>query len=273
MKLIYGLLALTLTANTSMAQEAKKDADTSKNRKTVTIDKTGIHIDTAAINVKKEEKTFEVEFGIIDIGINTIQDNTDYNSTAAKNFLQVPADMQNANLFAMRSGKSINVNIYPVVGKFRLLKTKHQKIYMSLGLGLQMYNFRYNKNISYLNETNPMVVLDTIGFTKNKLGFTYLTVPLQFTFKTKLAEKAWLVYGAGISGGYRIASWTKQISAERGKDKNHDKFNFNDFNTCITGEIGLDGYFRLYASYQLTSLHETALDQKPFCIGIRIGGI
>ena len=118
-----------------------------------------------------------------------------------------------------------------------------------------------------------MVVVDTIGFTKNQLGFTYLTVPLQFTFKTKLAEKAWLVYGAGISGGYRIASWTKQISAERGKDKNHDKFNFNDFNTCVTGEIGLDGYFRLYASYQLTSLHENALDQKPFCIGIRIGGI
>lgn len=272
MKFIYGLLALMLTHTAVQAQEEKKEADSSK-RKTITINKNGIHIDTTAIKVKKEEKVFEVEFGIVDIGINTIQDNTDYSSAAVKNFLQVPADFQNSNLFTMRSGKSINVNVYPLVGKFRVLKTKQQKIYMSLGLGLQMYNFRYNKNISYLNEAQPMVILDSIGFTKNKLGFTYLSVPLGFTFKTKLAEKAWLVYGVGISGGYRIASWTKQVSAERGKDKNHDKFNFNDFNSCLTGEIGLDGYFRLYASYQLTNLHESALEQRPFCIGIRIGGI
>ena len=81
------------------------------------------------------------------------------------------------------------------------------------------------------------------------------------------------MYGAGVTGGYRISSWTKQISSERGKVKNHDAFNFSDFNACLTGEIGIDGIFRIYASYQVTSLHESALDQRPFCIGLRFGGV
>ena len=77
----------------------------------------------------------------------------------------------------------------------------------------------------------------------------------------------------GVSGGYRLSSWTKQISDERGKQKNHDQFNFNDFNACLTAEVGIDNIFRLYASYQVTPLHENVLEQYPFSIGIRFGGI
>jgi hypothetical protein len=93
------------------------------------------------------------------------------------------------------------------------------------------------------------------------------------TLKTKLSKDIWLVYGAGITAGYRIASWTKQVSAEKGKQKDHDQYNFNNFNSCVTAEVGLEGYFRLYASYQLTALHEDILDQHPYCIGVRFLGI
>ena len=136
-----------------------------------------------------------------------------------------------------------------------------------------MYNFRFSKDISYLNETTPTVIMDSVHFSKNKLAFSYLSVPLNIVFKTRLAEKTWLVYGAGVTGGYRISSWTKQKSEARGKQKNHDDFNMNDFNVCLTGEIGLDSYFRLFVSYQVTPLHETYLDQHPLCIGFRFGGI
>lgn len=274
MKLTYLLLAATLLSSTAFAQD-KTDKKTDK----LIISGDGIHLekgtgDNKEKTEKKEEKKFSIEVAMVDIGINSLNDKTDYTSAAAQNFLQVPASMQNENLFTMRTGKSINVNIIPVMGKWRVVKTDHQKIYLGLGVGLQMYNFRFNKNISYVNNSQPAVILeDSVGFTKNKLGLTYLTVPLMATFKTKLAEKAWLVYGVGVSAGYRIDSWTKQISSARGKDKNHDQFNLNDFNTCVSGEIGLDGYFRLFASYQLTALHETALDQHPFSIGIRFGGL
>jgi len=159
------------------------------------------------------------------------------------------------------------------MAKIRLQKSKIQKIYLSTGIGLQMYNFRFAKNITYENKTIPTVYLDSFSYNKNKLGFTYLSIPLSFTFKTKLVDKAWLVYGFGITGGYRISSFTKQRISGEDNVKNHDKFNFNDFNSCITGEFGIDNYFRLYASYQLTALHETSLDQHPLCIGIRFGGI
>lgn len=270
MKIIYCLMAtMLLTSMTAMAQE-KKDS-TGKSKYSISMGSNGLRIGASdSVNVEHE---FDVEVGVVDVGVNTLIDNTVYGNAVTRSFLNVPNDQKNSNLFSLQNAKSINVNVWPVLLKWRAVKTEHQKVYLYSGLGLQMYNFRFTKDISYLNKTSPEVYMDSISFSKNKLGFTYLSVPLGFTLKTKLAPKAWLVYGAGITGGYRISSWTKQISGERGKQKNHDSFNFNDFNSCVTGEIGVDGYLRLYVSYQLTSLQKTALDQHPLCIGIRIGGV
>lgn len=225
---------------------------------------------------KTSESRFDVEVGVIDIGLNSLQDKTDYSNPAVQNFSQVPMVYQNENLYSLRSGKSWNVNIWPVLTSWKVVNTNMQRIHISTGIGLQMYNFRFNRPVTYINEVTPIVYLDSVNtITKNKLGFTYLSVPLMLTFKTRAAEKAWLVYGFGITGGYRLSSWNKQVSIEKGKQKNHDKFNFSDFNSCVTAEIGLDEIFRLYASYQITPLQSDANGpiQHPFCLGIRFGGI
>ena len=218
-------------------------------------------------------KAFELQVGMLDLGVNSLQDKTNYQSADAQNFLKVNQDAKNSNLFALRDLKSVNVNIYPVMVKFNALRTRNQKILISSGLGLQIYNFRFNKPISFVNTTEPAVIMDSISFSKNKLAVTYLTVPLMVTAKTHLVDKAWLVYGAGVSAGYRLSSWTKQISDERGKQKNRDQFNLSDFNVCVNGEIGLEGYIRLYASYQLTNMYDNSLDQHPFSIGVRFLGL
>lgn len=267
---VIAALGLAVMSMPSLAQEkAKKKTIISIGSDAVKITKSD---SVGDLVVEKEEKPFEIEVGMVEIGINALRDQTDYMSQEAKDFLRVDATQKNENLFTLENAKSINVNVYPILAKFRLLKTEKQKIYLSTGVGLQMYNFRFSKNIVYVDST-PSITMSPVPFTKNKLGFTYLSVPLMATFKTKLAEKAWLVYGVGITGGYRIASWTKHVSGEEGKVKNHDKFNFNDFNSCLTAEIGLDNYFRLYASYQFTPMHENALVQNPYCIGFRIGGM
>ncbi len=261
MKRIYLLMvAICLT----ICATAQKKGDE------LTVGSGGIRIHNKDDSV---EHTVEIQYGLVDIGINSLQDKTDYNSAAAQNFLNVPANMKNENLFSQNNGKSVNVNVYPVLLRTRLVKTDHEKLYLSLGVGLQMYNFRFNRDISYRNDTQPEVIMDTVQFSKNKLSLTYLSVPLMLTSKTLLAPKAWLVYGVGLTAGYRISSWTKQESGERGKQKNHDQFNFSNFNTCVTGEIGVDGIFRLFASYQLTALASNSLDQHPFSIGIRCLGI
>ena len=287
MRLIYCLLAAVVISFAASAQEDKGKEGAGKKRKSVSITndggirietaeedmKGGLHMDKDTItNKKRIEKKFVFTYAAVDIGINTLQDNTDYTTTAAQGFLNVPAAMKNEQLFSLRTGKSWNVNVWPIIFKARFLKTSAQKMYISSGIGLQMYNFRFSKDISYLNNTNPEVYMDTVNFSKNKLGFTYLSVPVALTAKTRMGKDLWLVYGVGVTGGYRLSSWTKQISGPRGKVKNHDGFNFSDFNACLTGEIGIASYFRIYASYQVTSLHKTALDQHPFCIGLRFGG-
>lgn len=291
MKPVYKFLMILLTLSSTYTAFAQKDdetviviedgsdkADTTKkkNSKTIAISNEGFTITNGKDTIKKEEKVFDVEFGMVDLGLNNFSDKTDYSSMAAQNFLgnNIDNNMRNENLFSLREGKSVNVNVYPVMLKFRALKTKHQRIYFALGAGLQMYNFRFNKPVTYINDTRPMVVLnDSLHFSKNKLGLTYLSFPLMVTAKTKVAKGATLVYGVGITGGYRLASWMKQVSTENGKKKDQDAFNFNNFNSCVTAEFGLEGYFRLYASYQLTALHKDALQQYPYSIGFRLGGI
>ncbi len=287
MKLVYCLMAACMLSFAASAQEEDKKDDSGKKRKSLSISNEGIKVESMeedakdgvyvrksdSVKLKKVEKKFDFTYAAVDLGINTLQDKTDYTTAAAQGFLNVPGNMKNENLFSLRGGKSWNVNVWPVMFKARLMKTNGQKLYVSSGIGLQMYNFRFTKDISYLNNTTPEVLLDSVDFSKNKLGFTYLSVPLAITAKTKIAKGTWIVYGAGVTGGYRISSWTKQISDERGKQKNHDAFNFNDFNACVTGEIGVSGVFRIYASYQLTPLHETALTQHPFSIGLRFGGV
>ncbi len=268
-------------AQAANAQDKKEEKKDEKKKKTaLMISNNGLSIErTDSTGVKEKEQKQWSTYTNFDIGVNMLQDNTNYNDPAVKSYLNVPASKQNSNLFKLRQSKSININIYPYLKSFRALKTAGQKIYITTGIGMQIYNFRYEDNISYTRNPST-IVMDTLSFSKNKVGIDYLNIPLMFTFKTRLhtnhsnpKKSTWLVYGAGITEGYNIASWTKQKSSEKGKVKMHDDFSFSNFNTCVTAEIGIENILKLYGSYQVTSLYSNGIDQHPICIGIRIGGI
>lgn len=287
MKRIIWALAIILIASLNNAATAQTDSTAKPKRKGHSISigiPNGIQVvneDTSSKTVRpmtakdkktaEDDKKFKTFITMMDLGINVLDDKTNYQSQGVRNYMHVPAGQQNASLFNLRQWKSINVNIYPIMCRFKLLRTAGQKIYFTTGLGLQLYNFRYEQPIDYSKNHN--VSLDTISIGKNKLGLDYLNIPLMFTFKTKIGHKDWLVYGAGLTEGYLISSWTKQVSGARGKVKVHDAFDFADFNTCVTAEIGLEDKFRFYASYQVTSMYKNDLDQHPFSFGVRISGI
>jgi hypothetical protein len=233
----------------------------------------GLKVSSKKKDSINNSKDFHVHFIMVDVGINAFKDGTNYGSPAAQQYLQVPANSKNSNLFSMRTSKSINVNVWPVLFDYDLLKSHSQKISLYSGVGMQFYNFRFNKDISYLNETTPMIIEDSVKFSKNKLSFAYASIPLMLNFKTRMAKGFWLVYGFGATGGYAFDTWTKQISEERGKQKNHDQFNFQRFNLNLSGEIGIDNYIRLYGTYQVTNMYKNSLVQNPYCIGIRFFGI
>ncbi|WP_345085164.1 hypothetical protein [Nemorincola caseinilytica] len=269
-----------LFAQNVNAQEA--EATTPKKKHTLTISNKGIHVDEAADSTKlhagkvkeKEEKAgkFRTSFSMLDVGVNMLNDNTVYTDPSVVNYLNVPAGKRNAELFDLKPSKSINVNIYPLMVKFLAVKTKNQRIYLSTGIGFQVYNFRFEEDLSYTKNPNS-IIMDTIKFSKNKLAVNYLNVPLMLTGKTRLHKKTWLTYGAGITAGYRLSSWNKQISGERGKKKLHGNFDLEDYNACLTAEFGIDGILRFYGSYQLTPMYNNGIDQRPICVGIRFSGI
>lgn len=263
--------SVSVEADTTMIVHKVDSTQETKDPHTITIGSGGVHIDVDG----HDSDAVSVHWLMFDLGLNAFNDKTNYGDVAAQQYLNVPSDRKNADLFSLRPGKSINVNIWPALVNFRLMNGRHQKISFYTGVGLQLYNFRFTKTISYLNETRPEVIMDSVDFSKNKLAFAYASIPVMINFKTRLSadNDLWLTYGFGFIGGYCLDSWTKQISDERGKQKNHDAFNFQKFNLNLSGEIGIANYFRVYATYQVTNLYKNALIQYPYAVGIRFFGI
>jgi hypothetical protein len=289
---VLTIIAGLLSADRLLAQDIlKKEPKKDHKHDILTISNKGIKIEQGDSTHKhvlenQEENQFTSSFLLFDLGVNMLQDNTNYLATV--NSLLPPGPgatfgTTGRNMFDLRTAKSINVNIYPFMEKFRALKTPGQRIYVSAGLGLQIYNFRFENATIFTRNPTYIFVDNSKTFKKNKLAVNYLSVPLMLTFKTRLhkdpggksKKDTWLVYGAGITEGLRLNSWTKQKSDVFGKVKVHDQFGLADFNTCVTAEFGVEGIIRFFASYQLTNLYQTSmgLDQHPFSVGIRLSGI
>ncbi len=268
-----------LTTRTPPDSTTTRVSDSTQKGRIISLDANGIYIGPKDPDSAKNEK-FMVQWGMLDLGFNRIDDKTNYNSPSnlqdpfynGSGLATVPPT---SGAFRLNEGKSINVNVWIANTRLKIAGGKNQKLYLTSGLGLQMYNFRFDSKVMY--KSDPNTHLETIpadlDVQKNKLGFTYAAVPLGLLAKTRITEKRWLVYGGSVTGGYRIASWTKLKTAQRGKEKNHDPFNFSDFNACVMAEVGIDNVFRLYGSYQLTPMSSGPLVQHPFAIGIRFFGL
>lgn len=227
----------------------------------------------AKISKKKDgDKSPRIQtyWGLVDLGLNFIQDQSVYGAgNALTNKYGVQEDW-----FDLRNGRSWNVNIYPVMVSYKVLKQKKFEVNLYSGIGLQIYNFRYKTNLTHHSDPTDKLTNDaSVKFTKNKLSQNFLTVPLMVNFNHKLDKKNWLTYGFGASAGYNLNTWTKQQSAEFGTQKNHDLHNFNEFNVNVIGEIGINS-LRFFASYQLTNMYKGSdLKQQPISFGIRFGHI
>jgi hypothetical protein len=174
----------------------------------------------------------------------------------------------NKNSFNLRTGKSSNVNIWLFMQKRNLIK---HVVNLKYGLGLEMYNYRFESNISFRNTPQPYIFMDSLAFTKNKLYAGYVTVPFMLNITPSGKPRRGFTFSAGMSAGYLIGSRNKQISAERGKQKIRGNLNMEPWRLATVGEIGL-GPVRLYGSYSLNSLQQkdrTGLEQYPYTVGIR----
>jgi hypothetical protein len=218
----------------------------------------------------KKNKSVSTNWLIFDLGFANYRDLTNYSYAQAGNYLKVmqPGDpIVNEGTTTLNTGKSSNVNIWLFMQRASLSKNV---LNLKYGLGLEMYNFRYDSRISFRNSPAPMAFNDSISFTKNKLYAGYITVPLMININTRPGSRRGLIMSAGMSAGYLLASRNKQVSGERGKQKYKGDLALEPWRLAAIGEIGL-GPVRLYGSYSINQLQKTytRMEQYPYTIGIR----
>ena len=218
----------------------------------------------------RSKRNISTNWWIMDLGFTNFRDQTNYTAAQAGGYfktLNTAAGPVNENSFKLNTAKSSNVNIWFFMQKVNLIK---HVVNLKYGLGLEMYNFRYDTRLSYRKDPTPYVYNDSISFSKNKLYAGYLTVPFMINVNTSPNNRNGFSFSAGMSAGYLIGSRNKQKSSERGKQKTPGDFNLEPFRVAAIGEVGL-GPVRLYGSYSLNKLHKdvTRVEQFPYAFGIR----
>lgn len=247
-----------------------------KNETTTTEKKT-----TTTTHTSKKRSIFKTDLLVMDVGLNGFVDNTNYASAEVANFVRVDDNVRNERLFNIKSWSSRNINLWPVMFSLKAVNTPNQRVLFTSGFGFQFYSFKYSNPLKLNGGLDPHFILTDNDYRKNKLGITYISIPLMLTGQTKMNKSKWLTYGVGVIGGYKIDSWTKQKSASHGKVKDKDPYAMNPFQLSLTGEFGVKGLIRFYATYQLTNMWDDrttnmtnpGLVQQPFAIGLRFFGI
>ena len=215
---------------------------------------------------------------VFDFGFSNYIDKTDYGNTGNYLYNRQGAAPLGKSDFILNTGKSLNVNVWFFMQRINLIK---KNVNLKYGLGIEYDNYRYktSSNLSYLEKNSylnslqapsPVVIRDSISFSKNKLALNYITVPLMLNFITNSANsKKGLSLSMGLSAGYLYGVRNKQKSEERGKEKNRGDYDLERFKLSYIAEMGL-GPVRLYGSYSPNSIFSKGLVMKPYTIGIRL---
>jgi hypothetical protein len=228
-------------------------------------------------NERKKSSKVSTNWGVLDIGFSNYDDKTDYTNTGSYLVNRPGSPALGKSDFKLRTGKSINVNIWFFMQRLSLIKNH---VNLKYGLGLELNNYRYKSSLSYretgvipysggLQTNTPFIFRDSISFSKNKLAADYLTVPFMINFASNPhSSKKGISISLGASAGYLYSQRNKQKSDERGKDKNKGEYDLERFKLAYIAELGL-GPVRLYGSYSPKSMYEHSLDMRPYTLGLR----
>ncbi len=227
------------------------------------------------IHSKKRVKKITTEWGIVDIGVSSFVDNTDYGSAAAQGY----APGSNSQWFKTKGFKSRNVNVWIVTQRYSLI---HSYVNFQYGLGLELNNYFYKQPVRYdanppAEQDPPVVAMDPKALTappgriykKNKLAADYVTVPLMLNFNFTPDRLYPFELSAGVSVGYLYASRNKTITSDEGKVKAKDAFGLSPWKLSYVADVTL-GVIALYGSYAFKNMYQRGLDMTPYTFGIRL---
>ena len=228
-----------------------KDNDDRKDGRQVTIS-----------NRRKKNSNVSTNWWIVDLGFSNVDDKTDYAAAQASGFI---APGMNEDHFKLRTGKSVNVNIWAFMQKLNLIK---HAVNLKYGLGVELNNYHFDdERVRFQKNPTRVDLGHTQELKKNKLAVDYVTVPLMLNFDFTPNRKRGFGFSAGVSGGY-LYSARQKIKVNDDKDKLRDDFDLNRWKIAYIGELNL-GPVRLYGSYSKDNMWDKGLNQNPYTVGVR----
>ena len=222
------------------------------------------------VNFKKSNNNFkqlETSWFAFDLALVNYLDETKY---AENKSLSNPAIGQPLSKFKMQlnNGKSTNINIWIVQQKYRL---KNPAFYLKYGLGLEMFNFRYEYGINFRKNESMIIYLSDESYEKNKLFTSYLSAPVQLGYEFKSKNDKILGISGGLVTGYLFKSYNKQINRELGKEKYKSNFSLRDMRLAGVFEIRIDKlkFFGTASLQNMLDKMNTNQSLYPYSFGLR----
>jgi uncharacterized protein YhbP (UPF0306 family) len=222
------------------------------------------------VNFKKSNNYFkqlETSWFAFDLALVNYLDETKY---AENKSLSNPAIGEPLSKFKMQlnNGKSTNINIWIVQQKYRL---KNPAFYLKYGLGLEMFNFRYEYGINFRKNESMFIYLSDESYEKNKLFTSYLSAPVQLGYDFKLKNDKILGISGGLVTGYLFKSYNKQINRELGKEKYKSNFSLRDMRLAGVFEIRIDKlkFFGTASLQNMLDKMNTNQSLYPYSFGLR----
>jgi hypothetical protein len=208
---------------------------------------------------KKKNSNLSTNWWIVDLGFANYHDQTNYGSVAAQAF----APGLGKDQLDLRTGKSVNVNIWLFMQRLNVIK---RVVNLKYGLGLELNNYRFDEEKVRFTKNPTKIFIDPTltDVNKNKLAADYVTVPMMLNFNFTPGRKKGFGFSGGLSAGYLYSSRQKI-----NKGKLHDDFDLRKWKLSYIGELNL-GPVKLYGSYAFKSMWEKGLDQTPYNVGIRL---
>lgn len=193
------------------------------------------------------EDSFSAHWEGIDLGINVLMNANNSTSLGDDEWLNLDY------------GRSLNWSFNMFQHYFPIAK---ENFGIVTGIGLNYKSFGLKNNVTVTansDSTFAVVTPDSLySFDKNKLRATYLRVPLMFEINTNPKNGKTFHVTAGVTGGLRIGSITKQEfktgdNEVRSRVKND--FNLNDFQVDGSLRIG-HGNLTFWMNYALLPLFD-----------------
>jgi hypothetical protein len=155
-----------------------------------------------------------------------------------------------------------------------LSKGKNVDVAFSYGPEIAWYNFMFkNSKVAIFNESTQQVsfIENTKKTTKSKLVVPYFNFPVMLNFGFKESK---FKFGLGAYVGYRVGGYTKEVFAEKGKNKIQGDFGLNKAVYGLTTEFGRKNGITFFARYDLNKLFKTnqinGKDLQGFSAGLRL---